>query len=526
MAGCGGGGEKPTDTGKAGGELRVQLGEPRHLVSTNTGESEGGAVARTIYSGLVDYDSKTLKPFNVVAESIKSTDQKTWTIKLKDGWKFHNGEAVDSDSFIRAWNFGAYAPNAQTGSHFFDRIAGYKDLQSKDPDGDGPQKAPDPQAKEMSGLKKVDARTFEVTLTDQFSSFPTMLGYTAFMPMAKACVEDVKKCDEQPIGNGPYKMDAPWEHKKQIRLVRNDDYAGQKAKLDRLTFTIYDKIDTAYNDFLAGQIDLMRSLPPAKVKEARQKYKDTLIEDESASFTYLGFPLYTPGLQDKRIRQAISMSIDRKAIIDAVFDGRFVPAKGFAPSMIPGAKPGACKYCEVDVDQAKKLLAEAGGWKGGKLQLWFNAGAGHETWVQAVGDQIKKNLGIDYELKGNLQFAQYLETADAKKFTGPFRLGWSPDYPLVENYLKPLYGTDGSSNNSGYANTDFDGLISKGDGSKNLDSAIPLYSQAEAIVGEDIPVVPLWFGKASVTYSPKFTGFEVNPIHGVGGVDYTKISLK
>jgi oligopeptide transport system substrate-binding protein len=516
VAGCGGSSTPTTSDAnkniKDGGELRVQIGEPRHLTSTNSGESEGSAVMRAIYTGLIDYGAN-YKITNVIADSIKSDDNKTWTIKIKSGWKFHNGEPVDADAFIRAWNTAAYEPNAQGATAFFDRIDGYADLQ-----GDAPK------AKEMSGLKKVDDTTFTVTLKEPFAIFPLMLGYVAFMPMAKACAADLKACDEKPIGNGPFMMDGAWEHKQQIKVVRYPDYAGTKAHLDRLTFKIYDKLDTAYNDYLAGNIDLMRNLPPAKVPEARAKFGDRLIEQPSPAFTYVGFPLYQDAFKNKKIRQALSMAIDRKPIIDAVFQGRFTPAKSFAPPDFPGGKDGTCKYCDFNPDKAKALLAEAGGWPAGKkLELWFNAGAGHEVWMQAVGDQIKKNLGIDYELKGQLQFAEYLETADAHKFTGLFRLGWSPDYPANENYLKPLYGTDGSSNNTTFSNPDFDSKISGGDQAKSIDEAGKLYQQAEDIAGEEMPVIPMWFGKSSVTYAETVTNVEWN---GIQGVNLQIIGLK
>ena len=172
---------------------------------------------------------------------------------------------------------------------------------------------------------------------------------------------------------------------------------------------------------------------------------------------------------------------------------------------------------------AKALLAEAGGWKGGKLQLWANAGAGHDAWLQAVGDQLKTNLGIDYELKVNLQFAEYLETADNQGFTGPFRLGWGPDYPVIETYLTPLYVTGGSSNNSVYANSAFDAAIKEGDSAKTIAEGIALYQKAEDIVVEDLPVIPMWFGKVAAVYGENVDKFVYNPI---SGVSYGQMTLK
>lgn len=497
-AGCSddGGGDTEAPTG---GELRVYSGEPEALLPTNTNESEGSAVVRAVYDMLVDYNPQDGKPVMKVAESIESTDQKVWTIKMKNTYKFDNGEPVNADAFMRAWNFGAYGPNAQGNSYFFDRIVGYADLQSTDPDGEeGPKKAPEPKAKEMTGLKKIDDYTFEVSLTEPFASFPTMLGYNAFAPMAEACVADTKACNEKPIGNGPFKFEGNWEHDVQIKLVRNDDYAGEKAKVDRLTFRIYADLETGYADFQAGNIDILDTVPPEKYTEAKQQYGDQIIEQASSSFTYVGLPVARPEFADKRVRQALSLAIDRQAIVDAVFNGRFTPAKSVVSPLVPGSRENACANCTFDAAKAKQMLTDAGGWKGGKLQLWFNAGAGHDQWMQAVGNQIKTNLGIDYELKGDLQFAEYLGVADEKKFTGPFRLGWLMDYPSPENYLKPLYGSQGTSNNTGWTNKQFDDLMLKGDTAKSVDEAITFYNQAEDIVLDELPVIPMWFGKTSV----------------------------
>jgi ABC-type transport system substrate-binding protein len=520
LAGCGGGGTEPPATSdgggeiKDGGELRVYIAEPRHLVSTNTTEAEGGAVARAIYAGLIDYTGDDYKIVNVHAESITSTDNKVWTIKLKSGWTFHNGEPVNAESYIRAWNTGAYEPNAHTGSHFFERFEGYADLQGKPP-----------KAKEMSGLKKLDEYSFQVTLRQPFAGFPVTLGYTSYRPMAKACADDLKACDESPIGNGPFKMDGKWEHKQQIKLVRNNDYKGDKAHLDRLTFKIYDKIDTAYNDLLAGNLDLMpRRLPPTKVPEARAKFGNRLIEKAIPSYTYLAIPVYLDAYKNKKLRQAMSMAIDRQAIIDAVYQGTYTPAKSFSPPTFPGGRDKTCQYCEYNVDKAKALLAEAGGWPAGKkLELWFNAGGGHDVWMQAVGDQLKRNLGMDYELKGQLQFAEYLTTRDAKKFTGPYRGSWVPDYPLNENYLKPLFGTGGSSNGTGYSSSEFDAKIVAGDQGKTVDDAGKLYGAAEDILAEDMPGLPLWYEKSAVAFAEGVTGVSYNGIQGVG---YAKVGFK
>lgn len=510
------------EAGNDGGTLRVYATEPAGLM-TGANDSPSIAVLRQLYAGLVEFDAKTGAVKMNLAQSIESTDNTTWTVKLKPGYTFDNGEALTADSFIEAWNWVAYGPNAQPNSYFMSHIIGYADTQSEDPDGTGPQKAPDPKSKTMSGLKKVDDNSFTVTLDKPFVGFPATVGYPGFFPLAKACLADAKKCNEHPIGNGRYKMEGDWKHNVEVKVVRSDSWKGDKGKSAAIQYKIYDKNTTGYADYQAGELDVFDNVPPANYKDAVAGYKDTLFEQASNSFTYVGFPLYDARFTNVKLRQAISLAIDRQQVIDKIFFGRFRAAEGVVSPNFQGARPGACANCKYDPAKAKQLLTEAGGWTGGKLTLWANAGAGHAEWLSAVGDQLKANLGIEYELNETLQFPQYLQTADDKKFTGMYRLGWNPDYPVLETYLAPLYGTGGSSNNSGYTNKEFDDLVTKGNGSKTLDEGIRFYQQAEDIIVRDLPVVPMWFGKTTVLYSKTVKGGI--PYNTINGVELHNIQL-
>ncbi|MDC5696627.1 ABC transporter substrate-binding protein [Intrasporangium calvum] len=526
--------ETPTDTktsgagaaaGQKGGDLRIYATEPAFLLPTAGDDMPSINVIRQLYRGLVKYNAETGEAEMDLAESIESSDQKNWTVKLKTGYTFENGEPVNADAFIRAWNYAAYSPNAQNNAYFMSRIAGIDEMSSSDPDGDGPKEAPEPKAKELSGLKKVSDTEFTVELKDPFAGFPVTMGYSGFFPMADACLKDTKACNETPIGNGPYKIEGAWEHNVGITLVRSDTWKGDAndAMADKLSYRIFADDNAGYAAYQAGEIDVMEAVPSARYKEAKAQYGDTLFEAPGDTFTYVGLPLYRDEFKDKRVRQALALSIDRQPIIDAVFDGRFTAATGFVSPTFDGFRPDVCQYCKADPAKAKQLLDEAGGWKGDKLVLWGNAGVGHEKWLQAVGDQIKAALGIDYEIRVNLQFPEYLATADAKKFTGPFRLGWGPDYPVIETYLKPLYGTGGSSNNSTYTNPEFDKLITEGDSAASVEEAIAKYQAAEDILGEDMPVIPMWFGKVAALYSTNVDKFVFNKI---SDVEYGKITLK
>ncbi len=511
---CSGGNDNSHGNGAAfsGGDISMQIGEPDSLTPSNTNESAGAQVLHQIFTGLVDYDVKTSKPKNANAESITAApDQKTFTIKLKPGWKFHNGEPVTAQSYVDTWNWATQKANAQADAYLFERIVGYADNQAG-------------KTKRMAGLSVLDANRFRVRLAKPFSAFPLMLGHHAFFPVPKAGLADMKAFDEAPIGNGPFKMDAKWLHNQQIKLVKNADYKGErKAKVDTVTFQIYQKTDTAFQDLRAGALDIMDQIPPDQIATAKAEFGDRYLEQPEASFQYLGFPLYDRRFGNRALRSAFSQAIDRAAISREIFSDTRVPAAGIVFPLVAGGRPDACgELCKYDPKAARAALRRAGGFQG-KVELWFDAGTGHRPWVEAAGNSIKSVLGIDYVLKGDQYFEQYLETADQKKFTGLFRLGWLMDYPSAESFLGKLFLPGAGSNNTGYDNPRVTNLIHQGDAAPTLDDGIRLYNQAEDLIIKDMPIIPMFFERRSRAYSDRITGVEADAL---GNIDLAAVSVE
>ena len=237
------------------------------------------------------------------------------------------------------------------------------------------------------------------------------------------------------------------------------------------------------------------------------EFGERALTRESSSFQYMGFPTYDPRFADKRVRQAFSMAVDREGITQAIFNGTRAPAYSAISPVVDGSRDDACTYCEYKPDEAKALLEETGFDTSKPVDLWFNAGASHDAWVQAVGNNLRDNLGIQYKLQGGLQFAEYLLKGDAKGFTGPFRLGWSMDYPSPQNYLEPLYSTaaipPNGSNSAFYSNPEFDELVKEGNEAEDNEAAVEAYQKAEDVLLEDMPIMPMFFGKVQGVYSEK-----------------------
>ena len=199
------------------------------LVPSNTTETCGGNVHRRSFAKLVHYNAETAKPENDIAESIETTDNQNFTIKLKP-YKFHDGTEVNSKNFVDAWNYAAYGPNAQSSGYFMEPIEGFADLQcAGTTNPDDPCEGYTPKAKEMSGLKVVkDDKTFTIKTTEKVSNLPVRLGYSAFAPLPEAFFKDPKAFGDKPIGTGPYKVDSwtkeqadrPVEVRRLLRQVR------------------------------------------------------------------------------------------------------------------------------------------------------------------------------------------------------------------------------------------------------------------------------------------------------------------
>ena len=520
LTGCSGGGSGDGDNGDAtgGGDATVRLGlnqDVETLLPMDSNVSDNISVLDVVYDGLVRYDPETTEPYNYVAESVESEDNTVWTIKIKPDLTFQNGEPVDAAAFARAWNYAAYGPNAMANNYFFERIAGYDEMQGETDD-DG-NVTVEPAAKELSGLKVVDDQTLEVTLIGPFAGFSTMLGYTGFFPIAQECLDDIEACGVKPIGNGPFKVDE-WQQGVGLTASRWEDYPLDEAPAyDAIEWTEYAG-ESSWPDFQAGDLDA-GSPPPAEqaAAESDPDLQERYVEGPGAALTYLGFPLYAEGpWKDVEFRKAISMAIDRQGIIDALLPGQRVPADSWVvPDGVPGGEAGTCQWCTFDPDAAKAALEAAGGWPEGEtLTIHLGQDETEEQLFKAIGDSISSTLGIPYELDPTPDF---FSNRSERAFTGAFRNNWFPDYPLNENYLAPVYASGDPKNgntNFGYYNEDFEAAIAAGDEAATLDEAVTHYQEAEQVLAEDFPTIPLVFSVNSYYYSDRLDNVVLDPFSG------------
>ncbi|MEV7109130.1 peptide ABC transporter substrate-binding protein [Streptomyces atroolivaceus] len=508
---CGGG----DDGGGSGadGIVSSSWGDPQNpLEPANTNEVQGGKVLDMLFRGLVRYDPKTGEARNEIAEKIDTTDSQNFTVTIKDNWTFSNGEKITAKSFVDAWNYGAALKNNQKNAYFFQYIDGYDKVHPES------GKA---SADTLSGLKVVNGTTFTVKLSQKFSLWPDTLGYAAFVPLPQAFYTDHDAWLSKPVGNGPYTVDQ-YAKGSSMNLRRWDGYPGaDKAQNGGIDLKVYTDNNTAYTDLTAGNLDLVDDVPASQLKNVEADLGDRYINTPAGIIQTLAFPFYekawnTPGAI--KVRQGLSMAINREQITNQIFQKTRTPASDWTSPVLGeegGFKEGLCgPACEYDKAEAKKLIQEGGGIPGGQLKISYNADTGsHKEWVDAVCNSINNALGNNKACVGGPvgTFADFRSQVSTQKLTGAWRAGWQMDYPLIQNFLQPLYYTNAPSNDGKWSNQEFDDLVDKANAESDKAKAVTTFQDAEKVLAEQMPVIPLWYQNGSAGYSDRVENVSLNP---------------
>lgn len=511
---CGGG----SSAGGAGGGaqdgvVRAFWTDPEHPVEpANTNEVQGGKVLDMIMRGLKKYDPATGEAENAVAKSITTNDQRNFTIKLKKGWKFSDGTPVTAQSFVDAWNYGALVTNKQVNSYFFQYIDGYDDVH--------PEKGK-PAAKKLSGLKVKNDHAFTVRLNQKFSLWPQTLGYSAYAPLPKSFFTDHDGWLKKPVGNGPYKVDS-YTRGQSMQLSRNTHYKGaDKPQNKGVELRVYTDQNTGYTDLQAGNLDVVDELPAGQLKNAKRDLKGRYINQPAGITQAVSFPMYDKKWQTDKaalVRRGLSKAVNRKEVTEEIYHGTREPATDLTSPVLKkagGYRPGLCgSDCEYDPKEARKLIQQGGGLPGGKITLTSNVDTGsHRQWMEAVCNSINRTLDKNNACTVNPvpTFSEFRSDISDKKMTGMFRTGWQMDYPLIQNFIQPMYYTDASSNDSGFSDPQVDKLIDKANAASGQKQAVGLFQQAEQQILKKFPSIPLWYQNGNAGYSERVSNVKLNP---------------
>lgn len=469
--------------------------EPKTLDPQLSMAAPEAMMEMSMFEGLTRLDKDNV-PQQAVAEKWESNaDGTVWTFHLRDA-KWTNGDPVTAEDFKFAWT---RALDPATGSRYADQffyIKGGEAFNNKS------AKAED------VGIKVIDPKTLEVTLEAPTPYFLSLTAFPSYYPVNKGIVSANKDWALKPesfVVNGPFKL-KDWKHSDELVVEKNDSYWDAKSvKLSQLTFKLLKDSKAAVIAFDAGQLDGMDNVPTEDVE--RYKGAGKLKISPKLGNYYYDINLKKQPFDNPKVRKALSMSIDRKKIVENITKCGEQPAYALVPpGIIATGKDfrteGGQLFIE-DIDQAKKLLAEAGYPEGKgfpKFKILFNSEKTmHKLIAENVQDSWKKNLGLEVELE-----AQDLKTALQSRFDSKYdvaRAGWNGDYFDAMTFLD-MWMTDNPLNSSGYSNKVFDKLLAEAKKSGNQKVRLENMHQAEKIFIDDMGAIPVYFELNTLVQQP------------------------
>ena len=513
----GGGDNSASGAGNTGGTISLHGCTPQNpLIGGMTQEVCGGYILDMVGAQLVYYDSKTSEPKMDIAESITANDDSTvFTVKLNQGRLFQDGTEVKAHNFVDAWNYVSYTPNGMAQAPFFQMIKGWDDVQcGLTADGDADCDNQPAKTDTMSGLQVIDDYTFTITAAAPTSNLVIRLGYSAFQPLPDVFFTGDKDAfGKLPIQAGPYQVTE--NTATNIKMERFKDYNGPiPGHVDVVNYPIYNDINAAWVDVVANSLDFLDQVPSDQL--IGDAWINTIGQNRTANtpggtIQVLDYSPNDPQFKDNfLLRQAIGEAIDRDTITKQIFNGARVPMTGWVSPVIDGYTPNQCgPACVYDPEKAKADYEQSGGYSGTML-LSVNGDGGHKPWADAVCNSLNNVLGIDCQVNVTPNFATLLNQAENGELMGMFRAGWAMDYPSIEDYLTPIYGTGADSNYTNYANPAFMQKLADAAAAPTLDEANQLYQEAERMLAADLPSVPVWYYVVNSAWSDRLTNVIVN----------------
>lgn len=507
-------GTRPTQQAGGGGcdnapadALRLLGGEPLSLDPALTFTADDAEYVVEIFSGLVKLD-RDLKVVPDLAEKIDvSPDGTVYTFTLRRNALFHDDRPVTAEDF--KYSFDRAATLAQSGSlgsfaieSFLGDIVGARDVTRG-------------RAQSISGVKVVNPATLEITIDTPKPYFLAKLTYpTAYVVQKQQVESNPQRWTQKPIGTGPYKMQR-WDLGERIILEANEKYYAGAPKVKRVLY--YLTGGSSLTQFENCEIDVsgIGIDDLERVQSPRDPLNSRYVSAETFSITYIGFNTTKPPFDDAKVRQAFAMAIDRAQIVRVILKEQVALANSILMPGLPGHNSSSAGP-EFNPARAKQLIQESK-YKSidglGKVTLSIGGGGGGATvgpYIEAIQEMWRQNLGIDVQIS-QAESASYFTDLDRGNYQ--MRVdGWIMDYPDPEDILDILFHSKSRYNQSRYASLEYDALIEKARTEKDNNARLKLYQDAERVLMQDLPWIPLNFGKSHIVVNPRVKGYKPYPI--------------
>lgn len=512
MVGCG---DKSAGTSNSANIDPSVLAETQELVINNSAEPESldphkvsgvpeAAIIRQMLVGLTttDPDGKTIPG---MAESWDSEDNKVWTFKIRDA-KWSNGDPVTAEDFVYSFRR-LVDPNTASpyASYLVDaKVAGADAiLEGK-------------AGTEALGVKAIDDKTFQVTLSEPVPYFPDTLIHTSVKPVNQKAVEQFGEKWTDPaniVVNGPYKI-SEWRVNDKIVLERNESYYDNgNTTLNKVTMLAIPSSTTDVARYQSGEIDVTNNeIPPEQFASLKDQLGDELSVSPMLCTYYYEFNTVKPPFNDARVRRALALALDRDTITDKVIGQGQTAAYQLTPVATNAMQNNSPEWESWDqakrVEESKKLLKEAGYSQSNplKFELLYNTSDNHKKIAVAASSLWKQSLEfVDVSLI-NKEWKTYLDTRRNGNYQVA-RAGWCGDYNEPSTFLNIV--KSGNSNNQGkYSSAQFDSIMAQTlKAGVTPEQRAGLYKQAEAQLDADMPNVNVYHYVSPRLIKPYVVGF-------------------
>lgn len=514
LAACGGGDDDATDNDATDNDESASDDEEKTLVFARGGDSESldpgstsdgesSRVTRQVLETLLDFeeDSFELKP-GLAHDWEMSEDGLTYTFELEEDVKFHDGtdfnaEAVkvNFDRFADPDHEYAFADDDYVYFMYSTMFGGHK--------GD--------EGHVIDEVEAVDDHTVEFTLNKPLGSFLQNMGMTYFPITSPAALEEFgPEINENPVGTGPFEF-VSWTRDQAIVLDKNEEYWKEGLpKLDQVIFEVIPDNAARLIALRSGDIDIMDGLNPDDAAGIEEEEGMELLSREENNFGYVGFNVQKEPLDNQDLREAISHAIDREALVEALYAGYGSVAKNPLPPSYLGYNDDVEGY-PYDVEKAKEKLKEAGYEDGLDIDLWTMPVARPYMPDPEKAAEIVQNNLAQIDVNVNIvreEWAPYLEkTANGEHQI--YMLGWSGTNGDPDYFLSSLLHGDliGDSNREYYDNDEVDKLLDDAKVETDEDKRIKMYEDAQEIIAEDVPMVPLVHSRPVMATTSDVTGY-------------------
>ncbi len=502
--------ERPVDEAAREGVLLIGNGaEPPDLdphVVTGTPEFH---IIDALFEGLVEENPETRAAEPGIAESWSmSPDGRRYVFELRSSAKWSDGKPITADDVVRSYE---RIMNPQLGSEYaylFEILEGGPAYIAGDSTDFGDV-----------GVTALTDHQLEIRLRHPVPYFLSLLTYTCWRPLPVHAIEAFGGLrrrgsswtrEGNMVSSGPFQL-TEWRQNRVLVVERNPHYwDAAKVGLNAIHFFPVESYDTEERMFRSGQLHLTNEVPLAKIENYRAMPDTPLRIEPQLGTYYFRFNVTRPPLDDARVRRALSLTIDRQAVVDKISRGGQSPAGSFAPPGAGGFTPA--ELVEYDPEKARTLMAEAG-YPGGEgfpgVEFLYNTSEGHRSIAEALQQMWKRELGLDVQLY-NQEWKVYLDSLTNLDY-GIARSGWVAVYNDANQFLEIM--TSGNPNNrTGWGSAEYDQLHEASMREADPAKRMMLLQQLDEILMREAPVAPLYHYTHVFLQDPRVENWNPGPL--------------